>query len=95
MLDTKQLKRLNLLLALLVLISSFSVIYSKHKTRLLYASFQACQAQVDELHIEWSQLLLEQGAWSTNSRVERVASEHLQMELPSLDKIVVLKHDHP
>ena len=78
-------------LSLLIFASSMGVIYSKHTSRQLFAQLQSLQNMRDELHVEWSQLLLEQGTWATDVRVERVAREHLNMMVPSPDKVVVLR----
>lgn len=78
-------------LSILIFVSSIGIIYSKHSSRQLFAQLQALQSQRDELHVEWSQLLLEQGTWATDIRVERVAREHLNMVVPLPDTVVVLR----
>lgn len=78
-------------LSVLIFVSSMGIIYSKHSSRQLFAQLQALQSQRDALHVEWSQLLLEQGTWATDIRVERVAREHLNMVVPLPDTVVVLR----
>lgn len=78
-------------LSVLIFVSSMGVIYSKHVSRQLFAQLQSLQSKRDELHVEWSQLLLEQGTWATDVRVERVAREHLNMVVPAPDTVVVLR----
>lgn len=80
-----------MVLSILIFISSMGVIYSKHVSRQLFAQLQSLQNKRDELHVEWSQLLLEQGTWATDVRVERVAREHLNMLVPSPGTVVVLR----
>jgi len=80
-----------LVLSMLIFLSSMGVIYSKHVSRQLFAQLQSLQNKRDALHVEWSQLLLEQGTWATDLRVERVAREHLNMLVPSPDTVVVLR----
>lgn len=84
---------LSVLIALigLNLASSLGVIYTKHKSRQYFAKLQSLQAARDTLHVEWSQLLLEQGTWATDVRVERVAKEHLNMVVPSPENIKVFR----
>ncbi len=84
---------LSLLLALisLNLASSLGVIYTKHASRQHFAHLQSLQSARDELHVEWSQLLLEQGTWATDARVERVAKEHLVMRAPSPEHVKVFR----
>lgn len=80
-----------ILLSVLIFLSSMGVVYSKHVSRQLFSQLQSLQNKRDELHVEWSQLLLEQGTWATDVRVERVAREHLNMLVPSPDTVVVLR----
>jgi cell division protein FtsL len=74
-----------------VFVTSILVIYYKHFSRQLFADLQGFYKLRDELHVEWTQLLLEQGAWASDSRVEKIAREKLNMHLPSPDKVVVIK----
>ncbi|MDB6096972.1 MAG: cell division protein FtsL [Francisellaceae bacterium] len=74
-----------------VVSTALAVVYTKHQSRTLYAKLQDLQSQRDDLHIEWSQLLLEKGAWANDARVERVAREQLSMEMPQLNQIVIIK----
>ena len=71
--------------------TSVGVIYSKHKTRQLFSELQILQSARDDLHVEWSQLLLEQGTWATDVRVERVAREHLSMLVPLPTEMVLIQ----
>lgn len=79
------------LLVFMNLGTSLSVIYSKHMSRQLFTELQSLQRQRDELHVEWSQLLLEQGTWATDVRVERVAREHMSMTVPKPEEVMVFK----
>jgi len=75
----------------LVLASALGVVYTKHQTRSQYASLQQLQYKRDNLHVEWSQLLLEKGTWANDARVERVAREKLNMEIPIQNQIIVIQ----
>jgi len=70
--------------------SAVGVVYTKHLNRKLFAQLQLEQHQQDALHIEWSQLLLEQGAFASNARVERLARETLRMQVPETKDMKVL-----
>lgn len=76
---------ISLLLFILVLVQSLAVIYTKQNKRVLHANLQSMYSVRDKLHIEWSQLLLEQGTWEADARVERIAREQLGMVAP--DKV--------
>lgn len=79
------------LLLLSVVSSAIGVIYTKHTARQLLAELQSLQQRRDELHAEWTQLLLEQGTWATNARVDRIARERLNMWMPPAGEIKVLR----
>lgn len=80
-----------LLLVGLNVASSLGVIYTKHLSRHYFAKLQSLQSARDDLHVEWSQLLLEQGTWATDVRVEKVAREHLAMHVPNPEHVKVFR----
>lgn len=73
---------LSLALYGVMLASACSVVYLKHLSRTLYASIQENTKQRATLNAEWSQLVLEHGAWTTDMRVEQVAKKELEMIVP-------------
>ena len=75
----------------LVLASALAVITSAHLTRVQYARLQQLESEKDKLQTEWGQLLLEESTWSAPSRIERLASERLDMRVPELDEIRVIR----
>lgn len=79
------------LLFSLVIGSAIMLIYSKHQSRKLFVELQQLRAQVDQLNTEWSQLQLEQSAWSGHGRIERVARKRLSMVVPEPDEVVFVK----
>jgi cell division protein FtsL len=78
-----------LLLAALVL-CAMAVVASQHKARKLYVELQKEQATAKQLDVEWGQLQLEQGTWSTHARVERIATRELNMRLPAAGRVEVV-----
>ena len=76
--------------ALLVVLSAISVIYSTYQTRKLVAEFQQLQNMRNDMEVEWGQLLLEQSTWGSFNRVERLASKRLKMIVPEPNKIVMV-----
>ncbi|MCS5710800.1 cell division protein FtsL [Candidatus Berkiella aquae] len=75
----------------LVFSSAIGVVYCKHQSRQLFTKLQNLQQDIESLQVEWSQLLLEQGTWAADARVEHVARERLQMHLPEPREVVVIK----
>jgi cell division protein FtsL len=74
--------RLNLLLLAVAVACALGVISAQHKSRKLFIDLEAGQADAKRLEEEFTQLQLEQGAWSTHKRVESLASGSLGMRLP-------------
>ena len=70
---------LALALLLLVVLSSFGVIYAAHESRELFRQLEQARRDENEIQIEWRQLLLERGTLSSHARVEAMASSELQM----------------
>jgi cell division protein FtsL len=75
----------------LVLGSALLLVYSKHQSRKLFVELQQLKSEVGRLNTEWSQLQLEQSAWSGHGRIERIARERLSMEMPEHDEVVFVK----
>lgn len=74
-----------------VIISALSVVYVKHQTRQYFAKMQNLQRTSEDLHVEWSQLLVEQGTWASDARVEKIARQQLKMVLPKPQEVVVIR----
>jgi cell division protein FtsL len=79
------------LLFSLVLASAVLLVYSKHQSRKLFVELQQLRHEVDALNTEWSQLQLEQSAWSGHGRIERIARKQLSMVMPEPDDVVFVK----
>jgi len=71
--------------------TSVGVVYSKHSMRKSFIELQAMQNNFDELQIEWGRFQLEQSAWATHGRVEKIAREKLNMGLVHKERLVFLK----
>ena len=68
-----------------VLFSTFGIISVTYETRLQFALLERTRRQQQSLQEQWGRLLLEESAFSSPSRVERVAREQLKMVLPSME----------
>ncbi|WP_242521685.1 cell division protein FtsL [Motiliproteus sp. SC1-56] len=78
------------LLAVFVVLSALGVIYSAYLYRQLFNEQQQLFQVRNQLQVEWGQLLLEQSALASHSRIEQVVSEKLDMHVPSPESIVVV-----
>lgn len=76
---------------LLVVVTSVSVVYSKHQARKLFVELQALGNDRDNMDVEWGQLQLEQSTLSTQARVELKARDQLGMVSLSADNMVIVK----
>lgn len=63
----------------------------KDLNRRLYRDMQIQQTQHQQLQTEWGQLLLEQSAFARQTRIEKVATEQLQMVTPQQQKIIMVE----
>jgi cell division protein FtsL len=79
------------LLFSLVLASAILLVYSKHQSRKVFVQLQQLKLEVDTLNTEWSQLQLEQSAWSGHGRIESIARERLSMVMPGSGDVVFVK----
>lgn len=79
------------LLFSLVLASAVLLVYSKHQSRKLFVELEQLRYEVDSLNTEWSQLQLEQSAWSGHGRIERIARKQLSMVMPDPNDVVFVK----
>ena len=77
-------------LVVAVLASAVAVTTTSHLTRVQYARLQQLEREQNQLQTEWGQLLLEESAWSSPARVERLASERLEMRLPDIQRVEVI-----
>lgn len=80
-----------LFLAILVFTSALAVVYCKHQSRYLHTQLQNLQQTIEALQVEWGQLLIEQGTWSQDARIEKIAKERMQMSLPEPETVVVIE----
>lgn len=73
------------------LISALAVVWVQHEYRTTFVEAQRVAHEGDRLQEQWGMLQLEQGAWAGHSRVERLATEELDMVRPDRDEIVILR----
>lgn len=79
------------LLLSLVLASALAVTTSAHLTRVQYARLQQLELEQDQLQTIWGRLLLEESTWSAPSRIERLARERLEMQVPDINDVEVIR----
>ena len=77
-------------LSAMVFLSAGLVVYNKHLSRELFNRLQQAHNEIEGLQVEWGQLLLEQGTWASDGRVDYLARQRLHMVLPEPGDVVVI-----
>jgi cell division protein FtsL len=77
--------------AVVCVLSSMALIYTKHESRKLFIELESLSHVSDELNIEWGQLQIEQSTWATHARIEKVATEDLSLARPETSEIYVIE----
>jgi cell division protein FtsL len=80
-----------LVLVFFVLVSALGLVYIKDLNRRLFISLQQMQTQAEQLQADNNKLLLEQSAWATQARVQQVAKQQLDMQIPSSTDVIMIK----
>lgn len=82
--------RLNLVMFAILVACALALVTAQHKSRKLYVELQKEQELAKRLEVEWGQLQLEQRTWAMHGRVEKIATEKLDMRVPSSSRIRVV-----
>jgi cell division protein FtsL len=82
---------LNAALLVIVVLCALSVVTSQHKARKLYVSLQQEKESAQKIEVEWGQLQLEQSTLATLARIEKIASQRLQMQLPKSGQVQYIR----
>lgn len=82
--------RLNLFLFFTLIFSGLGLVNSQHKARKLYFELEQSNDASKQYDQEYGQLQLEQSTWAMHSRVELIATEQLQMQVPDATRVQVV-----
>lgn len=74
-----------------VITSALSVIYIRHLERQLFNESQTLSYQMNQINLERGQLLLEQSMWTSPSRIQKIATQQLNMQSARPDALIVVK----
>ena len=74
--------RVHLFMLLVVVLCALGVVTSQHQARKAFVELELGQTRQRQLEVEWGQLQLEQSTWAMHARVEKIAVDKLQMQLP-------------
>jgi cell division protein FtsL len=71
----------------IALATTFSIVSVTYQTRQQFSQLEQMREELRVMQEECGKLLLEESAFSSPSRVERIAREQLHMVLPSAENI--------
>lgn len=74
--------------------SAFGVIQVTYQTRVQFAQLESLRIEGQRLEEEWGRLLLEESAFSSPARVERLARDELDMAEPAPDQMRWLERNN-
>ncbi|MDP2152944.1 MAG: cell division protein FtsL [Methylotenera sp.] len=82
--------RLNLILFFALMFSSLGLVNAQHQARKLYIELEHLNQTETQYNQEYGQLQLEQSTWAMHSRIEQIAAQQLQMQVPDAKRIQVV-----
>ena len=82
---------LGFLLLLSLVISAQFVVYSSFDARGHINHLHQLERDRNDMQVEWGQLLLEQSAWASHSRVESMVTQQLSMSVPLAQEIILVR----
>jgi cell division protein FtsL len=82
--------KLNIFLMLVLIACALSVVTSQHTARKLFMALENEKEIERKLDVEWGRLQLEQSTLIMHGRIERIASEHLNMRVPVASNIQIV-----
>ena len=85
--------RLNLILFFSLILSGLGLVSSQHKARNLYFELEKLHQAEKQYEQEYGQLQLEQSTWAMHSRIEQVATQQLQTQVPEAARVQVVTLD--
>ncbi|WP_416395761.1 cell division protein FtsL [Allohahella sp. A8] len=88
-------KAVTTVLMVAVCLSALLTIYSVQASRQSFSDLHALKQAEGELQRQWAQLLVEQGAWDSLSRIERLARSEFSLSEPKPDQIALVRPASP
>ena len=79
--------RLNVVLALLLMVCALALIQSQHRSRTYFVELERLKKQAHGLDEQWGQLQLEQSTWANLARVDTLARSRLGLVAPAHDRV--------
>lgn len=87
--------RLNIILFIALILSGLGLVNAQHKARNLYFGLEQLNQAAKQYEQEYGLLQLEQSTWAMHSRIEEVATQELQMQVPDAKRVQVVTLEKP
>jgi len=81
--------RLNIVLALMLVVCALALIQSQHRSRTYFVELERLKKEARALDEQWGQLQLEQSTWANPARVDAVARTQLGLVSPPQERVHV------
>lgn len=88
-------RRLNLLLVVVLLVSAIGTVAAQHQARKRLQALEQERDRAHNLDVEFGQLQLEMSSWAAHTRIARIARDKLGMQSPDMKKIQKLGGGQP
>jgi len=79
--------RLNIALALVLIVCALAVIQAQHRSRTYFVGLERLKKEARLLDEQWGQLQLEQSTWANPARVDALARSRIGLVAPPQERI--------
>ena len=76
---------------LVLMVSATAIVLVSFESRLAFQELQQQLELKNDIEVKWGQLLIEQSTLGVDDRIERKASEELDMKVPDWSNVVVVQ----
>jgi cell division protein FtsL len=76
---------------LALIASSLAVVIITYESRVDFNHLEDLRREQNKLQVILGQYLLEESTWASFNRIEKIASERLQMKVPKAERIIMIK----
>ena len=80
-------------LAVILLVSSVSVVYVQHTRRELYAELRDLERERDKLQVHWGQLRIQHSTMAAPETVQERAESELKLYAPAPDQVNLIRRE--
>lgn len=69
------------------------MVLSTYQVRSQVNQLEQLRSEASDLRVQWGRFLLEQSTWGSYKRIEKLAVERLQMQVPEGEQIKIIIDD--